>query len=75
MRTAEEALNTGLKPLPRFRLKAELRQWVVGAPGLASKADAKVGVPASAEGRVLKQFFNGIVVNSLCVWVCEFVGV
>ncbi len=38
----------GLKPLTRFRLKAGLRQEVAGAPGLVAKADAVVGVPASA---------------------------
>ncbi len=43
-----KALKPGLKPLPRFRLKAGLRQGVAGAPGLVSKVDAEVGVPASA---------------------------
>jgi hypothetical protein len=50
-RTAQEAQKPGLKPLTRFRLKAELRQGVAGAPGLGSKADAEVGVPSSDRGR------------------------
>jgi len=50
-RPAQESLKPGLKPLTRFRLKAGLRQGVAGAPGLVSKADAEVGVPASAGSR------------------------
>ncbi len=46
-RMASEALKPGLKPLPRCRLKAGLRQGVVGAPVLGSKAVDEVGVPAS----------------------------
>jgi hypothetical protein len=47
-RMAHETLKPGLKPLAGFRLKAGLRQGVAGAPALGSKADAEVGVPASA---------------------------
>ncbi len=46
-RIAPEALKPGLKPLPRCRLKAGLRQGVVGAPVLVSKAAVEVGVPVS----------------------------
>ncbi len=41
-RMAHEALKPGLKPLPRCRLKAGLRQGVVGAPVLVSKAADEV---------------------------------